>query len=137
MVKHISFSFSFLNIEYPGACQKTVVHSAFKGHKKGNGPSQGGAGTMIGQFGDSFLRLTGKLLPGCLAGTRQASLVNEGHIRYAKVHPVHPGQMIFKINFKFNKDYKGIEIILFHIVQYLLGKLNKTNEYQVRGINIY
>ena len=24
-VKHISFSFSFLNIKYPGTCQKTVA----------------------------------------------------------------------------------------------------------------
>ena len=33
---------------------------------------------------------TGKLSLGCLGGTGQASLANEGHIQYTKVHPVHP-----------------------------------------------
>ena len=50
---------------------------------KMGGPKQGLEGTVIGQFwsglGD---RLTGKLLPGCLADTRQShygtSLINEG-----------------------------------------------------------
>ena len=37
-------------------------------------------------------------------------------------------QMVYEINFEFNKDFKGIEIVLFHIVQSLLDKLNKTNE---------
>ena len=37
----------------------------------------------------------------------------------------------------FNKDFKGIEIILFDITLFLLGKLNKTNEDQVIGVNIY
>ena len=33
---------------------------------------------------------TGKLSPGCLASTRWASLANEGHVQYTKVHAVHP-----------------------------------------------
>ena len=45
--------------------------------------------------------------------------------------------MVYEINFKFNKDFKGIEIVLFHIVQSLLDKLNKTNEDWVIGVNIY
>ena len=44
---------------------------------------------------------TGKLLPGCLAGSRQASLVNEHHIWYTKVYSLHPGQMVYEIGFKF------------------------------------
>ena len=47
------------------------------------------------------------------------------------------GQMVYEINFQFNKDFKGIKIILFHVVQSLSDKLNKTNEDQVIGLNIY
>ena len=46
------------------------------------------------------------------------------------------GQIVYEIYFKFNKDFKGIKIILFHIAQSLLDKLNKTNEDQVIGVNI-
>ena len=45
--------------------------------------------------------------------------------------------MVVEINSKFNKDYKGIEIVLFHIAQSLLDNLNKTNKDRVIGVNIY
>ena len=63
------------------------------------GPEQGQSLVDLGTASQGWQ--TGKLLPGCPAGTRWASLVIEGHIQYTKVHPVHPSQMVYEINFKF------------------------------------
>ena len=35
-----------------------------------------------------------------------------GHVWFIGVSPVHPGQMVNEINFKFYKDLKGIKIVL-------------------------
>ena len=49
-----------------------------------------------------------------------------GCIQFIGVSSVHPGQMVTKINFKFYKDLKGIEIILAPCNIIILDKLDKT-----------
>ena len=64
--------------------------SLIKATKRG-GPGKEEQGQSLVDLGTASQGWwTGKLSPGCLAGTRWASLTNEGHVWYTKVHPVHP-----------------------------------------------
>ena len=49
-----------------------------------------------------------------------------GHIWFFGLNSVHPGQMVNEINFKFDKDLKGIKIILVPCNVVILDILNKT-----------
>ena len=122
------FQLFSLNIEYPGACQKQW-HTAFKGHEKG--------WTRVRRSKDNHWLIWGQLPKvdrqgSCCQDVWQAP--DEPH-QLMTVMSGTPrctqyilGQMVYEINFKFNKDFKGIELILFHKVWSVLDKLNKTNE---------
>ena len=105
---------------------KKQWHSAFKGHEKG--------WTRVRGSKDNYWLIWGQLLKVDRQGSCHQDVwpaPDEPHY-LMRVMSGTPrctqyilGQMVFKINFKFNyyyKDFKEIEIVLFHITQCLLSK---------------